>query len=220
LTGDGQNFEPPGGVTVARPLSPKSYLLCYSRISRIARTINISKSFAFHSPHVLFVLNHHLVVPFTLYLTLLILQRPSAVVGCPSIAPPYHSRLDSSPTATSTTSRHFSFIIQQPLWLPLRRSLPSPVPSPSADQHRARVSSLVRRIGVALSVSGTGAPNLSLILLTLSNRFIVLLVRLVTTSGAATRPRLLAPRTLVPTYASCSAPRVCLAFSPIDFPLP
>jgi hypothetical protein len=103
---------------------------------------------------------------------------------------------------------------------PLRRSLPPAVPSPSADQHRARVSSLVRRIGVALSVSGTGAPNLSLILLTLSNRFIVLLVRLVTTSGATTRPRLLAPRTLVPTYASCSAPRVCLAFSPIDFPLP
>jgi hypothetical protein len=133
-------------------------------------------------------------------LPFLFLPALSAVVGCPSITTPFHLRRRTLPTATSTTSRLFPFTIQRPIDLQLRRSLPPVVPPPSADQHRARVSSLVRRIGVALSVSGT--------------------VRLVTTSGAATRPRLLAPRTLVPTYASCSAPRVCLAFSPIDFPLP
>jgi hypothetical protein len=61
-------------------------------------------------------------------------------------------------------------------------------------------------------------PNIFSIHHSSSNDFIVLLVCNVITLSAATRPCLLAPQTLVPTYASCSAPCACLVCSPNNFP--
>ncbi|KAN0139085.1 hypothetical protein V8E53_003087 [Lactarius tabidus] len=125
-------------VTVARPLGPKSYLLCSSRISRNVRTTEISKSrlaSSFLSPHVLLVLNHHLVVLCPLFL---IPPRPLRRRRMSLDRPTLPLVATNPSNCDDDDLKAFLFHHLATHRPPLRRSLPPAVPSPSADQHRAR----------------------------------------------------------------------------------
>ena|ERR1700761_1705869 len=62
------------------------------------------------------------------------------------------------------------------------------IPPPSANQHCAHIPHLIWSFSVVLSVSGTGAPDLSSIFLTVSDCSIVLLVHFVNITSAVAWP--------------------------------
>jgi hypothetical protein len=224
LTEDGQNFDPRGGVTAAKPLGSKSYHLAHlgsfgpfdSRPSsyQITRPQLILFRLTPRLPHVLLPFAPHLIALYPFSSQRSLHPRPRR---------PASTRADDIQEALVLTHPNlvalFLPFIQQlhSFFVPPRLRL---YHHPRPSNPRARVPGLDGLDLAALSVSDTGALDFSFLFLTVLTFSIVLLVCRVVVLRAIVRPRCYESRLCYFTYASCPAPRVDHASMFVDSPSP